>query len=323
MTREGKNFFWIFVILSLFAGACSDDSVPAQRTEDSTVVAVVNGDRITTADLQREMRVLERLFRIKDKDDLTPEESILLKTNALNRIIQNVLMLKEAASENIRVTLEESAEALLKAKNGYQEDTFQKFLAIEGIPLEEWENKFKNNLLIKKLINTRVNSKVSVSESDLQRYYADHKEEFEKAEQVRALHIMVETEAEARDIHKQLKSGKKDFSSLAQEYSQGPEGAEGGDLGYFATGQMPVEFDDVFKLKNKQISSVIQTPYGYHIFKVVDKKAARKMSFEESREIIQGRLLREAQDKAFGKWLIQLKEKTDIKIDHEVLAEIN
>jgi len=108
---------------------------------------------------------------------------------------------------------------------------------------------------------------------------------------------------------------------LAQEYSLSPEGAKGGDLGYFEAGELPVEFVGIFKLKGNQISEVIHTPRGYHIFKVIDKKAVRKMGFEESSKVIQGRLLHEAQDKVFQEWLVKLKNNADIKINHDVLAQ--
>ena len=74
------------------------------------------------------------------------------------------------------------------------------------------------------------------------------------------------------------------FSNLAIKFSLGPEGIRGGDLGYFEEGQMPEEFDGVFKLKLNKISDVIQPPYGYHILKVIDKKPARKMEFNEARK---------------------------------------
>ena len=109
-------------------------------------------------------------------------------------------------------------------------------------------------------------------------------DKFYKKEQVRALHIMVESEEEIRKIQKEIRRKQKPFSSLAKEYSLGPEGIQGGDLGYFEAGQMPEEFDDVFKLKINKISDIIRTPYGFHLFKVVGKVQERKMDFEESKK---------------------------------------
>jgi parvulin-like peptidyl-prolyl isomerase len=288
---------------------------------DSAVAAEVGGDKITVTDLRKEMKFMERQFRVGGRKSLTSEELLVLKIKALNRIIRDTLLVKEADRNNIQLSRDEYESALQEAKNGYQEESFHRLLSTERISIEEWENRFKNNLLIKKLITTMGNSKVPVSEGGLQRYYEDHPEEFRKGERARFFHIMVETEAEARDIRKQLKSEKKNFSTLAQKYSRSPEGAKGGDLGYFEAGELPVEFAGIFKLKGNQISEVIHTPRGYHIFKVIDKKEARKMSLEESLKTVQGRLLREAQDKVFQDWLVKLKNNVDIKINHDVLAQ--
>ncbi len=317
MDFRGRCFLVVWILLS----ACSNELSSVDQKMDSAVVAEVGGDKITVTDLRKEMRFVEGQFRVWDRKSLTPEELLVLKTKALNRIILNTLLVKEVARNNIQLPREEYESALQEAKNGYQKKSFHRLFSLGGISVEEWENAFKNNLLIKKLINIRGNSKVPASEGDLQRYYEGHPEEFQKGEQVRFFHIMVETEAEARDIRKQLKSGGKKFSMLAQEHSQSPEGAKGGDLGYFEAEELPVEFAGIFELKGNQISEVIHTPRGYHIFKVVDKKVARKIGFEESLKVIQERLFREAQDKVFQDWLIKLKNKADIKIDHDVLAQ--
>ena len=105
------------------------------------------------------------------------------------------------------------------------------------IPLPEWEKSFKNNLLIKKLINQVVNSKVLVEDAQLLEYFEKNEKEFLQGEKIRASHIMLETEEEAQKILKQLKAKKRKFADLAKEHSLGPEGTNGGDLGYIEPGQ--------------------------------------------------------------------------------------
>ena len=122
---------------------------------------------------------------------------------------------------------------------------------------------------------------------------------------------------------KKFAVSRKTFSDLAKEYSLGPEGIQGGDLGYFEAGQMPEEFDDVFKLKINKISDIIRTPYGFHLFKVVGKVQERKMDFEESRNSIKKILLRDLQDKAFQKWFLKLKRNAQIDIKYDVFDKIN
>ena len=198
----------------------------------------------------------------------------------------------------------------------------ERTLFLENISRDDWENSIKNTFLTDKLIQEYVNSKVSVSEKEMHDYF-DKSDEFHKKEQVRALHIMVESEEEIRKIQKEIRRKHKTFSSLAKEYSLGPEGIQGGDLGYFEAGQMPEEFDDVFKLKINKISDIIRTPYGFHLFKVVGKVQERKMDFEESKSSIKKILLRDLQDQAFQNWFLTLKQNARIDIKYDVLDKIN
>jgi parvulin-like peptidyl-prolyl isomerase len=212
---------------------------------------------------------------------------------------------------------------LAKSPSGYQDGDFAKTLELQKIPLAEWEKSFKNNLLIKKLINQVVNSKVEVEDSQLLEYFEENDKEFLKGEKIRASHIMLETEEEAQKILKQLKAKKRKFADLAKEHSLGPEGTNGGDLGYIEPGKMPPELDSVFKLKVNQISDIIRTPYGSHIFKVTEKVKARKMSFDESKEKIRAKLLLQRQNSEFANWIKQVKKKAVIEIDHGLLDQIS
>jgi parvulin-like peptidyl-prolyl isomerase len=315
--------YCLFFVILLVA-ACSSDTSTSDGIEETVTIAKVNGEGITVREFRKSLEKLKRKYRVDSSEPVNSDSYLWLKTDALNVEIQNTLFRQEAGKNGISPSPEEVYDVIMQAKDGYAEDTFKKYLEMENISPEEWEKGLKNNLLIKKLIDKSVNSKVSVSEEELLEYFNAHEEEFHKRKQVKALHIMVETEEEALGIKKQLDSSDgKDFSELAKEFSLGPEGVEGGDLGYLEEGHMPAEMEEIFKLKVNEISKIIRTPYGSHIFKVVDRKKDRQMSFEESKKIIHEKLIRERQDKAFHEWLSELKEKSNIEIEHEVLAKIS
>ena len=312
---------WTLIFAATLSISCFQSNL-VEKAKGDTVVAVINGNDVTVKDLKSEVNVSMRQFRSNGLSDHTPEEKLLLKTNGLNKIIQNIILNTEVTSSGIFLTRNEYRDALKEAKKEYQKGSFVKSLEMKGISLEVWEKKFKNNMLIKKLISEVVNSEVSVSDDQLKRYYDAHQSEFQKGEQVRSLHIMVGSENEVMDIFKQLRFDKKDFSVLAQIHSLGPEGPTGGDLGYFEASQMPEEFDGVFGLNVGQISDSIKTPYGYHLFKVIDKKPAGPMTYGESSRTIYSKLLREEQSRAFKKWIVKLRAKSSIKIKHDVFAKI-
>lgn len=312
----------IAVGLCLSIVSCTNKSSNGEL-DDNLVIAVVNNEKVLLDEFKKELKLNKIKFRVQGAGDTSPEEFVWLKNRALEQMIQKVLYKQEAKKNGVEITQEELDEALLKAEMGYAEDSFEKQLGLEGLSRKEWESGIENNLLINKLINNFVNSKVSVNDDEMLRYFESNEAEFHKKEQVKALHIMVETEEEIRQIQKELQSKQKAFSDLAREYSLGPEGDHGGDLGYFESGQMPEEFDNVFKLEINGVSDIIRTPYGFHLFKVVDKVEDIKMTFDESKKQIEQVLLQELQDKAFQKWLVELKEKSVIEVNYDFIEKIS
>jgi tetratricopeptide (TPR) repeat protein len=130
--------------------------------------------------------------------------------------------------------------------------------------------------------------------------------------EVRARHILVTTEAEAKELLERVKKGE-DFSLLAKKYSQDPGSAvKGGDLGYFATGMMVGPFEKAaFGMKVGEVSGLVKTAFGYHIIKVTD---SRLKKFEGKEKDIEKAALAEKQEKAFRKWFSELKSKAKIEI---------
>ena len=309
--------------ICLSTASCSENRGSSNELDGDTVIAVVNNEEVSLDSFRAELKAQKKKFRVQGTGEITPEELIWLKNRAVEQVVQRSLFVQEGKKNNIEVSQNELDEELLKIAAGYPEDSLKKQLDFEGLTRKEWEDIIKANLLTNKLIRDLVNSKVSISDEEMRSYFEANEASFHKGEQVRALHIMVETEAEIRQIQKEIRSKQKGFSDLAKEYSLGPEGVRGGDLGYFEVGQMPEEFDHVFKLKTNGVSDIIRTPYGFHLFKVVDKVEERKMSFDESRVQIERILLQGLQDKAFKEWLLDLKEKAVIELKYDSLEKIN
>ena len=92
-------------------------------------------------------------------------------------------------------------------------------------------------------------------------------------EEIRASHLLVKTEQEAKDIRKKITEDGVDFAEAAKEYSFCPSKADGGDLGYFGKGQMVKPFEDAaFALKKNEISQPVKTQFGWHLIVVTDIK---------------------------------------------------
>ncbi len=131
----------------------------------------------------------------------------------------------------------------------------------------------------------------AVTEAQAKSAYDEQIAKIAPEPEVRARHILVKTEQEAKDLVKQLKAGA-DFIELAKKSSDGPSAQTGGDLGYFARGQMVKQFEDVaFALKPGEISAPVQTEFGWHVIKVEDKRNRPVPGFDEVKDQLMASLV--------------------------------
>ena len=144
-------------------------------------------------------------------------------------------------------------------------------------------------------------AKTALTDEALKQTYDEAVKSMSGQEEVRARHILVEGEDEAKAIIDQLKGGA-DFAKLAKEKSKDPGAAEGGDLGYFTKDQMVPEFADVaFKMYPGQLSNPVKTQFGWHVIKVEDKRVKQPPEFEKVKDQIEAYLARKAQSDFIAK----------------------
>jgi len=136
------------------------------------------------------------------------------------------------------------------------------------------------------------------SEQQITEYYEDNQEMFKQEKEVKARHILFKlskdtSEEEEKKIKEKALSVLKmaregdDFAALAKEYSEGPTGEKGGDLGFFPQGRMVKPFEEAaFKMKKDEISDLVKTSFGYHIIWVEDIREARMKSLDEAKKQI-------------------------------------
>ena len=124
-----------------------------------------------------------------------------------------------------------------------------------------------------------------VTEEALQKIYSETKSEMASGDQIKARHILLDSEEKALEIIKKLQAGG-EFAKLASEYSTGPSAASGGDLGWFGEGQMVPEFSKAaFALNPGDIvTKPVKTQFGWHIILVEDRKVSAPPSFDEAKE---------------------------------------
>lgn len=309
--RHCLRFFILALMVCALLTSC-------QRDLPSEVVAEVDGDPITVTEFTEELSPLVEGYN----PSLSPQgqDSVeKLKEVLLDQIIEKRLILHEAQKTGITVSDEELDEAFAFVKSGYPEGAFEEIM--REIPLLQWKERLRQRLLIEKVISRISQVFPPIDEKTLREYYEAHRNEFVMPEQVRVRQIVVRNLNDANRILKKLKGGEL-FEELAKRYSTGPEAEEGGDLGFFGREEMPKEFEVVFSLKVGEISSIVQSPYGYHIFQMVAKGERAEVGFMEAREAATERILREREEMAFQDWLAGVKEKAQIRVNRKALGEI-
>jgi len=173
--------------------------------------------------------------------------------------------------------------------------------------------------LASKVWEKRQFDKVEVSKKDVKAYFNTHPEEFSEKSKVRASHILVKTEKEAKDIIKDLSALKgvalnDKFVEFAKSKSTGPSGPKGGDLGFFGQGQMVPAFNDAaFAMKKGEITKTpVKSQFGYHVILVTDKQEAKNLPFDEVKGFIEQKLQVEAFKEQMKAKMEELKKKAKI-----------
>jgi peptidyl-prolyl cis-trans isomerase C len=247
----------------------------------------------------------------------------VLKRRVLDELVDRALLLQEARARSIVVGQDQVERAFLRIRSEYPGTHFDDLLAQERLSQTQLKARLKEQLAIERLFEEEVFPRLSVVEAEVERYYADHAAEFQEPERVRVLQIVVASRDEAQQLREKLKRNPQTFADVARKSSIAPEGRHGGDLGYIGRGAgFPEVFDACFSMPLNVVSEVTPSPYGFHIFKVVDRKTAQRRSLDQSKGEIAEKLSREKRARAQEDYLKSLRQRARIEVDEKVLAGV-
>lgn len=164
----------------------------------------------------------------------------------------------------------------------------------------------KENLLKQFAIRQLIQA-IDVTQAEIDDYYAAHQNEFEAPDRVKASHILVDSEEEAKAIKAKIDSGVS-FEAAAQAHSKCPSKERGGDLGFFQRGQMVPEFEEAaFDMETGALSEPVKTQFGYHLILKTEAEAAGLASLESVKPQIYQHLLVNKQNQAYAETVTALK----------------
>ena len=298
--------------------------IACDRTEETVgpgAVATVNGEPIHAAGIAR----LLRRFRLSHGDLAFRSEQDLatVRLQLVEDRINEVLLLQAARKKNIKITNDDVERALLRKRADYPGRTFEEHLAAEGITGSDLRARTKDRLTLQAFLAREVNARVAVLDHEVIEYFEQHPDEFDLPEQVHVRQIVVKTEEEGTRLLDQIKK-REDFAELARKYSIAPEAAQGGDLGWFGRGIMPPPIEDTaFSLRVGKVSKVVESPYGYHLFKLLEKRGPAKSQLDDALiSKIESRLRRKKEQIVQDEFRARLRASATIEIHHAALAEV-
>jgi len=218
------------------------------------------------------------------------DEYDTLSTLSLSRLVDDFveekLLLADARNQEIVLTWEEKKEFLAKHSS-------DSTLEGESWPLEEeWAELLFEQLLVEKYMYDLVKD-IQVGTEEVQEYYSEHKREFLLPERVKVSQILLPNEEKAVEILENLKDNDpENFRRLAKTQSVGVEASRGGEMGVFAIGQLPDEIEKaIFALKEGEVSPVLESSYGFHIFRLDSRYEPELISPDQASTSIEMKIL--------------------------------
>jgi len=286
----------LFVVLLGLALACGGGS------SDSAWVADVDGVKVPAAELRR---LIDR--RVENAPDANRDDIV---TEELNRLVSEQVVLNHAAKAGITVT-DAEVSARLRALHG-----------------EEWRDddptyreSVRREMVTDRAALLELAPRARVPKSELKAWYDEHRGDYAKPERAQVRQIVVEERTKAEELHARLEQGA-DFAALARANSLAPEAPAGGELPPFALGELPEAFDRAFELEPGRISSVIESPYGFHIFLLERKIPATTPTFEELSEKLAAELGQRHLEELRREWLRSLRKSAEIQLNNRLLETL-
>jgi peptidyl-prolyl cis-trans isomerase C len=288
------------------------------------VLAKVNGESIERWELENAVKGVEG----RAGQPIPADRRDAAVRDILNQIVDYHLMAQESRSRKIEVSDAEITARLAQIRQQFPtEDAYKQALSAQGMSPDQLTRQTRMALQVQKVVDAEIASKISVQDSDVNAFYQQNVDKFKQGETVHASHILIgvpqnatpaqkqQAKAVADKVLKQVKAGG-DFAKLAKENSQDPGSApNGGDLGYFPKGQMDPAFEKAaFALKPGAVSGVVETPFGYHIIKVVDRKPAHTAELNEVSPRIKEFLSQQQREQKLEEFVKQARSKAKIDI---------
>jgi parvulin-like peptidyl-prolyl isomerase len=316
------------VVLALVAPAVrvsplyGAEATTALRDDD--VMANVNGTVIYRKSVRE---VVQGVIAL---EDAPPDAANVAKlaADALDSLIALELLYQESQARGVTVSDADVDAEIGRARAHFPDaHSFDTALKERGMTQADLRRDTRKTMAVNRLLEGSVWKDVHITPEQSRAFYEQHREDLKHPAQVRASHILIRVPEKASAAERAaaqkraaglldaLKAGA-DFAELARQKSDDPASApRGGDLGYFAKGEMDPAFEKVaFALAPGQLSDVVSTPHGLHIIKVTDRRSAGYDTLDDARERITALLTKMERERRETELVATLRKKAKIDL---------
>ena len=293
------------------------------------IVCKVNSDIITRSELDKDRRDAEAEFRRENLTGRALQEAVATTTrNLLRDRIDHLLLVQKGKELDLKVDNEVAKQLIdIQRRSGISDpEKFQQYVREQtGMPFEDYKNETKNRIMVDRVIRQEVSSKIQFKREDLQKYYDEHKDLFQRQERVFLQEIFVSTdgkdasgvaaaERKAKDLSSRAKKGEK-FSELAQTGSDDANATNGGEMPPMQKGELDKRVEDALWAQPRGfVTDPIKVEKGFFIFKVIEHQKAGLAGFEEVQQEVENRLYQPKMDPAIREFLTKLRTNAFLEI---------
>ena len=306
------------------AAAAPAKTEVAPQKSPTDILAKVNGTTITRAETDRAVKVL--LAQKRAPQNLPPEVMKQAEDAALDQLVGAELLYQAGSKQEIKDLDKQVTDKIAEGRARFKTTAeYETALKANNLTEKELLDIIRKDIVINKLLEKDVTSKITVAEADTKKFYNENQDKFKKTEGYRASHILIgvdpkataeekkKAKEKAEAIRKKILAGD-DFATLAKAESTCPSKEKGGDLGTFGKGEMVPAFEKATAaLKPGEISDVVETQFGYHVIKLTEKSPAGVVTYDESKEKIENYLKQTKAQQAVVDYIAKLKEKATIE----------
>ncbi|WP_430435066.1 peptidylprolyl isomerase [Methyloversatilis sp.] len=311
---------------------------PSDVVEVNRIVAVVNSDAITLFELRS--RTEQAIAQLRGRN-VTPPPREDFERQVLERMIYEKVQLQHAEETQMRIDdrMLEAALGRIAESNNMNATQLRSAVERDGIPWPRFREDIRKEIILSRLRDREVESRVVVTEGEIDNYLANPERKADQREEFNVSHILLRVpegaspetlmrlKARADAAMEQLAKGE-DFARVAASYSDAPDALSGGSLGWRPLDRLPQLFADMLpNLKPGQVSEVMRSPAGFHIMKLVEKRGGAgasdaRVSQTRARHILI-KTSEVVNDAEARRRLISIKERLDNGGDFEELARSN